>query len=356
MEILRRYFIKEFFKFFMIVLLIVTAISTVMEFFDKIDEFYSGRAPLYLVLQYFLLRTPAVVLYVLPFASLFSILIVLGIATKWRETVIIRASGSSLKKFFSCFLVLGAAISLFALVFGETVVPAATEMASYIRNVKVLGSSPRIIHREESLWLKGPEGSLVRIDGFVEEGTRVLKTSIFTFDPSFGLEKRIEADEGEWIDGVWTLKDLTVFDFKDKTVKQYDSMITTSLEEPKIFRGEMKKPEEMSFMQLHSYYSRLEKAGFKNVKQLVRLYEKLAYPAINFVMVLFGVALALNARWGGGVRAAGLGVIISVLYWLFYSISISLGITGVLKPWIAPWIAPLLFGITGGVMYWRIKE
>lgn len=356
MEILRRYFIREFFKFFMIVLVMVTAISTVMEFFDKIDEFYSGRSPLYLILQYFLMRTPGIILYALPFASLFSILIVLGIASKWRETVIIRASGTSLKKFFSCFLVLGVATSLFALLFGETVVPAATKKASYIRNVKVLGSSPRILHREEALWLKGPEGSLVRIDGFVEEGTRVLKTSIFSFDPSFGLEKRTEADEGEWVDGVWNLKNITVYDFRNKTVKKYESMITTSLEEPKIFRGEMKQPEEMSFMELHSYYSRLEKAGFKNVKQLVRLYEKLAYPAINFVMILFGVALALNTRWGGGVKAAGLGVIISVLYWLFYSISISLGITGILQPWLAPWIAPFLFGITGGIMYWRIKE
>ncbi len=87
----------------------------------------------------------------------------------------------------------------------------------------------------------------------------------------------------------------------------------------------------MNFMELYTYYSRLEKAGFKNLKYTVRLYEKLAYPSINFVMIVFGIALALNSNWGGGIRAAGLGIIISIVYWLSYSVSISLGNTGMLQ-------------------------
>ncbi|MBI5665229.1 MAG: LptF/LptG family permease [Nitrospirae bacterium] len=118
----------------------------------------------------------------------------------------------------------------------------------------------------------------------------------------------------------------------------------------------MKKPEEMNFMELYNYYSRLERAGFRNIRYIIQLYEKLSYPTINFVMILFGISLALNSRWGGGMMAAGLGVIISVLYWLLYSVSISLGNTGILQPWLAPWISPVVFGIAGSVMYWRIKE
>ena len=118
----------------------------------------------------------------------------------------------------------------------------------------------------------------------------------------------------------------------------------------------MKKPDEMNFMELYRYYARLENAGFKSIKNLVRLYEKLSYPAINFVMILFGISLALNTKWGGGMRAAGLGVIISTLYWLIYSISISLGNTGILPPWLAPWMSPAVFGVVGGYLYVKIKE
>ena len=356
MKILRRYYLKEFFKFFVMVLLGLTAISVIAEFFDKASEFYAEKPPIHLVIQYLLLQTPRVILYILPFASLFSVLMTIGMASKWQETVIIRASGSSTKRLFSFFLVLGVIISLVALLLGETVVPAATKKASWIRKVEILKQSPKIVHRKEALWLMGQDSSLIRISGFVEDGNRVLKTSIFTFTPSFGLDKRIEADGAEWAGEAWNLNNVKVFDIRNNITKEYDSQMTNLLEEPKIFRDEMKKPKEMNFLELHAYYSRLQKAGFKNLKYLVRLYEKLAYPAINFVMILFGIALALNSNWGGGIRAAGLGIIISIVYWLSYSVSISLGNTGILQPWLAPWVSPVFFGIVGGIMYSKINE
>jgi lipopolysaccharide export system permease protein len=73
-------------------------------------------------------------------------------------------------------------------------------------------------------------------------------------------------------------------------------------------------------------------------------------------MMLFGLALALNTKWGGGIRSAGLGVIVSVFYWLIYSVSISFGNTGTVPPWFAPWIGPVIFGIVGGIMYMKIKD
>jgi len=356
MKIFRKYFLAEFFKYFTIFIMSFTAIAIIAEFFDKADEFYSGQTSVHLIARYLLLQAPRVMLYALPFASLFSILITIGISSKWRETIIIRASGSSMKKLFSYFLVLGVVISLLALILGETVVPLAARSATYIRKVEILKQTPKSIQGEESLWMRGLDESLIRIQGFVEDEERILRTSIFTFNKTFGLQKRIEADEAEWINGRWVLKNVVIYDFESNTTEKHALYETTSLEEPKIFREEIKTPQEMNFFELYTYYSRLEKAGFKNLKYSVRLYEKLAYPTINFVMVLFGIALALNANWGGGIRAAGLGVVVSVLYWVLYSTSISFGNTGILKPWLAPWISPVAFCIIGSFFYTRIKE
>jgi lipopolysaccharide export system permease protein len=356
MKILRRYFLKEFFRFFILILAGITAISIVAEFFDKVSEFYSKEVPLSLIFKYLLLQTPRVMLYAMPFASLFSILITIGIASKWKEVVVIKASGNSTRRLFSSFLILGLILSLSALLLGETVVPAATRKATWIRKVEILKQSLKIVQRKQALWMKGLDKSLIRIDGFVSNENRVLKTSIFRFSPSFRLEKRIEAESAEWANREWTLKNVTVFDFNNRSIRKTDNLPTSILEEPKIFREEIRKPKEMNFSELYVYYSRLEKAGFKNLKYMVRLYEKLAYPSINFIMMLFGLALALNTRWGGGIRSAGLGVIVSVFYWLIYSISISFGNTGTVPPWFAPWIGPVIFGIVGGMMYMKIKD
>lgn len=356
MKILLRYFFKEFFKLFLIVILSMTAIMVIAEFFDKIDMFYSKKTPASIMLQYLLLLSPQYILYSAPIASLLSILITIGRASKWKETVAIKASGGSLKRIFSAFLMLGVLISFTALLFGEIVVPAAVKKATWVKDTKILKQSRKISFRAKALWLKGIDGSLIRIRGFVENENKVVGIGIYVFDPSFVIEKRIEAEEGEWVDGIWRLKNVTVFDFSNDTISKHDSLTTHAIEEPKIFREEMKKPEEMNFMELHRYYSRLENAGFRNVKYVMRLYEKLSYPTVNFVMILFGLTISLNARWGGGIRSAGLGIAISVIYWLIYSISISLGNTGSVPPWFAPWISPLIFGIAGSIMFVRMKE
>jgi lipopolysaccharide export system permease protein len=356
MRVLRRYFFKEFFKFFLIIILSLTAILMVAEFFDKADEFYSHKTPLRLILQYLFLHCPKFILYASPMASLFSILITIGIASNLRETIAVKAGGGSLKKLFSSFLVLGIFISILTFIIGETVVPAATRKASYVRNVKILKKSPKITFREQALWLKGLDGSLIRIRDFVVDNNRVLDTSIFSFDDSFRLIRRIEAEQAEWTGDAWKLKNSTVFDLVNRKTEKHDFLISNAMDEPKIFKEEIKKPDEMNFVELKSYYDRLERAGFKNLKYTVRLYEKLSYPAINFVMIIFGIALALNTRWGGGIRAAGLGILVTVAYWLVYSVSISLGNTGAVLPWLAPWVGPILFGIAGTALYMHIKE
>ncbi|UCH81305.1 MAG: LptF/LptG family permease [Nitrospiraceae bacterium] len=356
MTTFRRYFITEFFKYFAVILICFTSISNVAEFLRLAGDFYDEKAPIHLIIQYLALQSPRVILYALPFASLFSILITLGIASKWRETTVIKASGGSIKRLFSCFLLIGILMMLSALILGETVVPEATRASAYIRKVKIMGQSPKIVYGKKHLWMRGLDGSLVRIEGFVEDENKVLKTSVFSFNDDFVFEKRIEANEAEWINDEWNLKDVKVYDFRNNSTKKYSSLKTESLEEPDIFREEIKKPNEMNFMELYSYYSRLEKAGFKNLKYIVRLYDKLAYPSINFVMILFGVALALHSKWGGGIRAAGLGVLVSVLYWMLYSFSLSLVNTGYLKPWLAPWVSPAVFCLAGSIMYMRIRE
>lgn len=356
MRILLRYFLKEFFKFFIICLLSITAILLIAEFFDKVDEFYAKKPPVYLVFQYLLLQVPKSLLLASPVASLLSILFTIGMASKWKETVAIKASGGSIKRLFSSFLSLGIIISMLVLILGETVAPMATRKASLVRNTKILKKKSRITYREGVLWLKGLDRSLIRIRDFVENENRILKVSIFSFSPSFEFTKRIEADEAEWTDGRWELKNATIFDFERNRTTKHKSIVFTALEKPEIFREEIKKTGEMNFFELYNYYKRLERAGFKNNRYVVELYGKLAHPLVNSVMIIFGIALALNSRWGGGIRAAGLGLIVIVFYWMIFSVSISLGNTGTLPPALAPWLSPAVFCIAGCYMFLRIKE
>ncbi|GAB4537250.1 MAG: LptF/LptG family permease [Thermodesulfovibrionia bacterium] len=356
MKVIRRYFLMEFFKYFLIIILSLSGIMMVAEFFDKADEFYSGMADLITVLEYLLLHTPRFLVYSSPIASLLSILITIGIASRWGETIAIRASGVNLRRLFSSFLIISLLITLSAFFMNEVIVPSSMRKATWIRNVKILRLSPRITYGEGVIWLKGLDGSIIRIGNFVEEGNGLIDVSIFSLDKDFRLIKRIEAEKGEWRGNEWILEDATEYDINREITINHKRFPITTIEEPDIFRREAKSPDEMNFVELYHYYSRLERAGFKNNKYIIRLYEKLAYPMINLIMVLFGISLSLNARLGGGIWATGIGIITVVLYWLVYSIGISLGNTGAIPAWTAPWLAPILFTIAGSLLFLRIRE
>ncbi|MBI5026305.1 MAG: LptF/LptG family permease [Nitrospirae bacterium] len=357
MRLLRRYFLKEFFKFFILSLLSLTVVFLLVEFFDKVDEFYPRRPPIYLVIWYLLLLAPKFLLFASPMAALLSILLILGMATKWKEIVAIKASGGSLKKLFSSFLILGIVVTFATLILGETIAPMASRKASYIRNVKILKKTPKSTFKEGALWLIGLDSSLIHIKAFAGDEERASEVSIFRFGKDFRIKQRIEASEAVWTGEKWILNDVIIFDLNSGNTTKHKSLPFPFLEEPKIFKEELKKQDEMNFIELYSYYKRLESAGFKNLRYLVDLYGKLAYPTINFVMFIFGVALALSGTGtGGGLRAAGLGIAISLLYWLIYSISMSLGYAGKLPPWFAPWVGPVVFGAAGIYTFSKIRE
>jgi lipopolysaccharide export system permease protein len=89
-------------------------------------------------------------------------------------------------------------------------------------------------------------------------------------------------------------------------------------------------------------------------------------------MLLLGISLSIGGEQKGiekifrtksqgthsnaGVVSAGLGLLISVFYWLGYSFSLSLGYSGTVPPIMAPWIVPVLFCVVSLYLYFNIPE
>jgi hypothetical protein len=63
-----------------------------------------------------------------------------------------------------------------------------------------------------------------------------------------------------------------------------------------------------------------------------------------------------EGKVGSGVIAAGLGLLISLVYWFGYSLFLSLGYTGTIPPIIAPWIVPILFAGVSVYLYSQVPE
>jgi lipopolysaccharide export system permease protein len=361
MLIIQRHYLKEFFKLLSLIGTGLALIFSILDLIDKLDEFMPNRPSLQSLFLYTFFNFPKYFLYLLPAAMLICSLFIFTQASHNRELVAIKASGGKLKALFYPFVISGMLVSVFAFIIGEMVVPDFSTRANELKNT-IKKTDRKLTFKEGTLWLRATDGSPVRIELYIPEMKLARGVSIFVFRGDF-LRERVEAEEARWVqtatqgsEGIWRLKNVTIYDIGENMVTSKSELDYSYLESPDFFSEGVKKPEEMGISELYRYVERLKRAGFRNTKVLVDLNSKVSFPLINIFMILLGIALPIKSKFGGGLFAAGLGLLISIIYWLVYTFSLSMGYAGLIPPIVAAWLVPALFGIVTVYLFRNIRE
>ena len=71
---------------------------------------------------------------------------------------------------------------------------------------------------------------------------------------------------------------------------------------------------------------------------------------------MLGIALSSRSKKGGGLFTAGLGLLISLIYWLGYTFSLSIGYAGIIPPVLAAWSIPFIFGTLAVYLFMKTPE
>ncbi|HAK89851.1 MAG: hypothetical protein A2077_02610 [Nitrospirae bacterium GWC2_46_6] len=373
MLIIQRMYIKEFLKTLLILTFGISVVFSIIGIIDKIDDFMPHKPDFSLLIKYTLFSIPRYIHYLLPMAILLSGLFIFSQAIKRKEIVVIKTASGKLKSILAPFVVMGLMITLFAFFLGEIIVPASSKKIHAIKN-KIMKKGKAAAFKEGTLYMRGKDGSVVRISLFLPEKNISKEVSILKFDAD-GLKERIDAEVAEWEGSAWKLKKVTFYDIAAGTTKTVKEMNYEGIESPKIFQEDVWKVEEMTMPELIKYQRRLTEAGFKNIKLTVDISSRLSYPLINMFMLLLGMSLSLGGDFaeqrllkliasqkvkegaiGSGIIAAGLGLAISLVYWFGYSLFLSLGYAGTIPPVTAPWFVPLAFAGVSVYMYSQIPE
>lgn len=359
MKIIYRYYIKEFLKMLGIIALGLSIIFSLLDLVNKIDDFTPGKLSVFSLIEYVLLNLPKYLYYLLPMSMLICSLFIFSQASRNKELVAIKATGGRLRRLFYPFIILGLLTSLGGFFIGEIVIPASAERSLEFKRT-FMKKADKVSFKEGTLWLRATDGSLVRIGLYLPGEKNAKGISIFTVGKEY-LKERIEAEEALWIQqndskGIWKLEKVIVYDLEEGKVKNFKEMDYPYLEAPDFFGKWIKSPEEMGIEELYRYTKRLEAAGIRDIKLSVDLNSKVSYPLANFFMILLGMSLSVMSRIGGGLMATGFGISISFVYWLFYTLMLSMGYARVIPPAIATWSVPVLFGIVAVYLFNKIPE
>lgn len=348
MRILDRYLAGAFLRIFVFSLAVFLALSTIVDLFDRLSRFLdvSGMA----VVQYYVYRLPWFGFQVMPVAVLLAALFSLGQMARNNELLAMKMGHLSAFRIVVPLVVLGLAISMTALILGESIVPRMNERAMDAYRVNVQKVSPFQRTRNNDIWYRAGGNRFLHISLLEVTSGSVRGLTVFELSPDFQLLRRIDAKEANWADGRWRLQNGQVSWTKPDGTHQVDAFARLTLyleEKPSDLAQVVREAEEMTSSELREYIERLAKTGVNSLRYQVELAAKGSAAFTNLVMVLIGIAFALRTGKRGVMAWTGACVVVAVCYSMLNSFSISLGRGGILPPMIAVWLPNALFTAAG---------
>lgn len=354
MKMIQRLYLKDFLKLLCLLSVGMSVIFSLLDMIDKIGSFIPGKSSTSDLLLYASYNIPRLILYVLPMSVLISSLFTFSQAVRKKEITAIKAAGGKLSTLSYPFIAVGALLSLFAFVTGEVIVPDFSGRAADLKNF-LEDKGRRLNVTEGGLWLRGKDGSPVKIDFYVSEKKAAEGISVFIMGEG-SLREKIFAKRAYWKGNAWVFEDVVRYNVKTGSAEHLQTMAYDGLESPDFFSEELKGAGEMGIAELYRYTQRLKSAGFRNVKLAVDLDSKISFPLVSLFMMMLGIALSFSMSLGGGLFSAGLGLLISLFYWLSYTFSLSMGYAGVIPAIVSAWTVPLIFGALSVYLFLRIPE
>lgn len=358
MRLLDRYLLREFLGYLMLGLVGFIVIFIVVDVIEKIDVFLSHRAPLGLVVQYYLNLAPYVVVTVLPVALLLATFLSLGQLNKFGELTAMRAGGLSLGRILVPVFSVAVACVGVSLLLGEFVVPPATRVRDEIFNERIQHmASPGGTERADVSYL-GQGGRIWYTRLYVVPERRMHEVTLQEFHAG-ELTRRIDAAEASWDGSRWVFSSGFTRTFANghEKAEPFERMAVSGLaERPEDFAKKDIQPDGMNFFELREYIVRLRASGARVANYLVDLHVKLAFPVICLVVVLIGGAMATGMRMQSAAMGFGLSVAISFLYYGVMRAGQALGHNGALPPYLAAWLGDALFGSIGLFMMARAQR
>jgi len=345
MTILNIYILKKFIKPFIASFAALCILIFVSQLFDRLDRFMNEGVTLSHVIGFLITSLPYQALQMLPVACLLGTLFVVGNLSRSREYIAGLAGGIPPEKFLSGLFMAGIAISFFALVANETVIPPITRYARTVYNEKIkrLGEwRPRLVN---NLYVAGADGRIWSAKTFDENTGKMNRVVVDTFNNGL-LGPQIDALSAQWSEGHWIFTNGVQRHFHSdgisiQSTKPFDELSFDFREKPSDFVITEPEPEEMTFKNLKRHIERLSSLGIP-VRQLqVELMMKLSFPFTCLVVIILGVPLALRSR---GSRAFGIamGGLLSLFYMGFIQFGKALA-QRFLAPWAGAWLGNIVF-------------
>ena len=358
MKILDKYIAKYFILPLLFCLAVFIILYIIINLFGRLDEILRQNIHIPILIEYYLLMMPLIIIQTAPVASLISTIYVLGTLNKYGEITAMRAAGISILRILMPFIYIGFVISILIFSISEKILPESMKKAASIReNYLDRTDKNKPINKKaiNNIAFYGKNNRLIFINNFDPPSKIAMGITILEQDKKDNVSLKINAHQAKWQDGKWIFSDILMYKLDDKGMvigsPEFFQDKILDMEKPKDLISRGTDYEYMNFTDLGNYIKNFSETSPKLITRLrVDLYQKLSIPFASLVVILIGAGFALRVRQRGKATALlgiGMSIVIGFIYYAFMASCIALGKSGILPVFVSAHLANILFGSIG---------
>ena len=313
------------------------------------------------ILGLMLLKSPAVIVQLLPFVFLFGTLGAFVGLNRRSELVAMRAAGVSAWRFV--LPAAGAALVLGILTVTVIGPVAASGDGLFQRERQRISGSIVSGSEQEAIWLRegdGPRQMVIRAARQDRANARLLDTTFFIYvtSPEGRREftERIDAASASLSAGRWRLIDAVGAQTGQRAVRYATLDLPSSLADEEAFER-FARPQSTPFWSLPGQIQRIEDAGFSSTAYRLRLQTLLSTPLAFAAMTILAAAFSLRLmRLGDLARMAVAAVVLGFAFFFLNQFSAAMGSAEVVPPFVAAWLPAILTALAAFTLLFYTED
>ena len=350
LTILDKYILKRYLATFLVMLLLFIPIGIVVDVSEKINKMLENKVPFVEIAMYYYNFTIYFANSLFPIFLFLSVIWFTSKLANDTEIIAILSSGISFTRFLRPYIIGASIVSVFVLLMGFFVVPAASEGFNNFRYTYLKGGGKEAMRGDNTdVYRQISDTEFIYVNSFNAESRTAFNFSLEKFKDQ-KLVHKITASSIKYDP---KKRKYTLYDYTKRTVGETNDVIEKFPEKEAVFNFDLEDlapvvyiAETLGLRKLNAFIKKEKARGSSNINvYLVVLYKKYSVPVSAFILTIIAVAVSAMKRRGGMGTNLAIGIALAFAFVFFDKIFGVLAEKSSIPPFLAVWLPNIAFGI-----------
>ena len=349
LTIIDKYILKRYLATFTVMLLLFIPIGIVVDVSEKINKMLENKVPFAEIALYYYNFTVYFANSLFPIFLFLSVIWFTSKLANDTEIIAILSSGISFTRFLRPYIIGASIVSVFVLLMGFFVVPAASEGFNNFRYTYLKGDGKEVMRGNTTdVYRQISDDEFIYVNSFNTESKTAFNFSLEKFKDE-KLVHKITASRIKWNP---KQMNYTLYDYTKRTVGELDDKIEKLPQKDVVFTFDLEDltpviyiAETLSLGKLNAFIAKEKERGSSNINiYLVVLYKKYSVPVSAFILTIIAVSVSSMKRRGGMGTNLAIGIALAFAFVFFDKIFGVLAEKSSIPPLLAVWLPNIAFG------------